>query len=137
MLCHIKSTVILWISQDFLKIPGVTISGNLEKKIELKNLFLFFKIKVQLIYYVVLMTSLQQSDSYTYLHSLKILSLIGLCGTTSFLSTWDFNFKMLSEFPDGTNVGTAHFSIGGKGFILGWGTKIPHAVWHGQHLKEN
>lgn len=87
MLCHIKSTVILWISQDFLKIPGVTISGNLEKKIELKNLFLFFKIKVQLIYYVVLMTSLQQSDSYTYLHSLKILSLIGLCGTTSFLST--------------------------------------------------
>ena len=87
MLCHIKSTVILWISQGFLKIPGVTISGNLEKKIELKNLFLFFKIKVQLIYYVVLMTSLQQSDSYTYLHSLKILSLIGLCGTTSFLST--------------------------------------------------
>ena len=60
------------------------------------------------------MTSLQQSDSYTYLHSLKILSLIGPCGTTSFLSIEDFN--MLSEFPDGTIVGTPHFQCGRHGF---------------------
>ena len=46
-------------AQDFLKIPGLTINGNLEKKIKLKNLFLFFKIEVQLIYYGVLMASLQ------------------------------------------------------------------------------
>ena len=25
-------------------------------------------------------------------------------------------------------------NVGGKGLLPGWGTKIPHAVWHGQKV---
>ena len=28
------------------------------------------------------------------------------------------------------------FTLGGLGSTLGWGTKIPHAVWHGQKVKK-
>ena len=43
----------------------------------------------------------------------------------------------MREFPGGPLVKTWCFHCSGPGSILGWGTKISQAMWHGQKEKKS
>ena len=48
----------------------------------------------------------------------------------------DFNF-VFRDFPGGPVVKTLPSNAGDVSLILGWGAKIPHAMWCSQKKKKN
>ena len=53
------------------------------------------------------------------------------------LETKPSHESIFRDFPGGPVVRTSHSNAGGVGSILGWGAKIPHALWlKNQNIKQ-